>query len=359
MLQEIVLHIGTPKTGTTALQLAMSRQRSALIKAGIYFPAASLLAEPGVPVNLQDLTLYAADPSRPLALRARRSARFRDPEEYRAAVRQGLATICGEASAAGCKRLLLSAEGLYARLSSEAELACLHGLLAPWAESFRILVWFRRQDEYFLSRVSQAAKLGTFTVAEACRYDDAYDYSSRVLLWEKVFVGAAVSAVPYRRDTLADFHRVMNLPDRLLSGEPGEINLSLSAESIALVAAMESRLLKPPAGGRQARAAAEFRMLVRRTDQERSRTRLDLALAARQRLMATCEAQNRQLADRYNGGRPFFDLADLGSGWADGQHFAKGDNLATSLNLPALDSSALRAWFGRIPEFTAPRGAAP
>lgn len=361
MLDEIILHIGTPKTGTTALQLALSRQRRDLFRFGLFFPETSLLGERAQPVNLQDLTLFAANPDRPLALSLFRRQATKDPAAYKKRIRNAVAALAKETTAQGCSRLLLSAEGLYNRLKTHEEIERLHALLEPHTRAFRILVWFRRQDEYLLSRISQAAKLGTVTIDAACRIDDLYQYASRMQAWENVFSSAAFHAIPYRRDTLADFQRVMNLPGGLLRQTGKETNRSLSAEAIALLAYQESQRNNPALATEEGlKKTARLRRIIRQIDKTRQGSRLQLSRPARQKLMASCASENEVLAKRYNNGVPFFDLSDLdpGKGFKALPVYEPGESLMSELNLPEINEASLFEWLtemaGQFPQPTRP-----
>lgn len=344
LIEELILHVGAPKTGTTAVQWSLTRQREELLARGIYFPAAGLLGDVGVPVNLQDLAGYAADADRLIGLRVRRGLIGEAAlQPYRQRVKEGFAALIDAVERSGASRLLFSAEGLFDHLRRPEELQRLADLVTPVAQKLRILLWLRRQDQYLLSRVSQAAKGGTATVAERCRVDEDYDYAARLARWRHAFPGASFTVLPYRSDTLPDFCRAVGLSEDFLKEAPQPVNTSLTPWAIAAMAAMETRVpLQLPDGRRNPRrdrVMAKVRELAR----DQPTDRLALSQVARRRLLLTFEAGNRQLADLYNRGQPLFDLSDLGprEEWGELAPVSEGESLLDALNLPSVEARTL------------------
>ena len=361
-LQKIILHIGTPKTGSTALQIALTRQRQALLEQGIFFPATSLLGEVTASTNLQDLTLYAADPDRVLNLRSRRALSDETTlQVYRTTILTKFRQLQTTAEKSGCHTLVLSAEGLYEHLRRSREFDRLAVLLGNLGPRLNILVWLRRQDHYLLSRVSQAAKSGTRTIDVCCEMGDSYDYAGCLARWHQAFPAAKLSVLPYQRNSLQDFCRHIELPVDFLSAQSNPVNTSLSANAVALLAALASRVPLLLPDGRRNPQREGFQSRIEAIDKLRGGVRLSLSLIGRRRLLKTCSVGNQQLSTLYRKGQPFFDLSDLGqpSEWSDVASLQPGETLLPELSLPELDSPLLLDWIAALSTTVPNKPAAP
>ncbi|MDN5788266.1 hypothetical protein [Pseudorhodobacter sp.] len=131
----LVLHVGTHKTGTTSIQLALRDNRATLLKAGICYPDPGRDPHPDLPAHN---FIYRATLDGPEVMAAERALIW---EEFRA-------------SRANC--LILSEEGLSLPRDK------LQAFFEPWKDVFDISIvcYLRRQDRYAESLYSQYVREG-------------------------------------------------------------------------------------------------------------------------------------------------------------------------------------------------------
>ncbi|ETA50657.1 hypothetical protein [Ponticoccus alexandrii] len=126
----LVLHVGTHKTGTTAIQTTLRDNRAALARAGLCYPDPAREPHPHLPAHnfIYRATLNGAE-----AMAAERDR------------------IMAEFRASGADHLILSEEGL--SLPRDV----LQDFFVPWSQDFdfEIVCFLRRQDRYAESLFSQ------------------------------------------------------------------------------------------------------------------------------------------------------------------------------------------------------------
>jgi hypothetical protein len=141
-MTDFFVHIGAPKTGTTAIQKYLTRHRAALRDAGTLYP------EGGVLLDAHHLIGAAIFPERVRRLRGA----GRDEVLATAA-----AAIRAEMDAAQPKRVIVSSEYLWGELSA----ANVRRLLDPFADcTLNVVAYLRRQDLLAQSLYMQAVKGG-------------------------------------------------------------------------------------------------------------------------------------------------------------------------------------------------------
>ncbi|MBL8383581.1 MAG: hypothetical protein JNM90_10915 [Burkholderiales bacterium] len=134
-LPTLVLHAGTPKTGTKTLQAALHAARPALLRAGILFPDVGLTAN-HKHQWIVDLLVAGDLP----------------------AFRRHLAHVAEQARQCGARRGVLSAEGIYHHWSDFSPAA--RAALGEFARDFRVAAWatFREPVGFALSLYTQVLK---------------------------------------------------------------------------------------------------------------------------------------------------------------------------------------------------------
>ncbi|TDL83515.1 hypothetical protein E2L08_02395 [Palleronia sediminis] len=229
-----ILHIGTEKTGTTALQMRLVARRARLARQGLRYPEAL-----GTPSH------------RALAVACQRLDPGDDGAQALGAVtapglarlRATLAERLGQELDAwgGCDRWLISSEHLHSRLRTEDEVARVRDLLAPHFDEIVVVLHLRPQIDMLVSLASTAARVGQRVDAGFLRAragDGHYcEYLRLWRLWANVFGAARLKLVAFRRspdigDTLE------RLADADLAAGPKEaarMNAFLDIRALALV----------------------------------------------------------------------------------------------------------------------------
>ena len=192
MSKRILLHIGTHKTGTSALQRVFESERGTLASAGIWYPSTNRDPFPQLPKHT---SLWAAT---------------LDSEAFS----KEIALMWREAEAAKCTALLISEEGFSG--ASLDRFLVFAGLTPQF--KIDIFVTLRRQDQYLESLWNQRVKLGREfrSVAEFCRASDnrlRADYVRMLDFWAKIGTVHPTEYGAAKRKGIVDhFTELANLP---------------------------------------------------------------------------------------------------------------------------------------------------
>lgn len=303
---EIVLHIGTEKTGTTSIQHFLERHNRLLRSVGVA-PACAL--DGSLPANASFLATASAPDPGPSLLRGR-TAPF---ETYRESIRQRVHQAVVSAERAGLDRVVFSSEHLSSRLVTKPDIERLRGLFGD-QHSFSIVCYLRRQDELLLGAQAEGIKFGNPDLELALpdlEADDEkygrpyYDHEHMLGLWEQVFgdsslqVGVYAPSLFERGNVVSDFVAHMlelevppdgELMEALRASAAIRANKRLSAEGLFALATLNSRPGSDPKKNRQ---------LLARLDNGDDTVLVDPdRLAA---FLARFDASNRRVARKYLG----------------------------------------------------------
>ena len=232
---DVVLHIGSGKTGTSSIQYFLHRNRERLADFGVLYPKSpgktrhtrlGLFAQPDH--MLADIPSWGRETSM-------------TPREFREAFRRRLSK---ELSDSGLSRVLFSDEALFG--SSEATLRNLGSFVDRLARSVRVVVYLRRQDDHLISRYQQVVKVGeTMRLTErmeALDYSKTYDYHARLATWQRLVQPDTLVVRRFERDRmvegslLQDFLDAAGIDARVADFEQVERrNESLDAEAVELL----------------------------------------------------------------------------------------------------------------------------
>ncbi|MBD3763762.1 MAG: hypothetical protein IE927_03230 [Rhodobacterales bacterium] len=200
---ELLLHIGTEKTGSTAIQAWLDANDRGLAQSGIH--VARCLGRP----DHRWLAIQARTPGRPVEdLLSPGLQAARDPAALGAHLAAALADEVAAAEAADCHLFVISSEHLHSRLPTATEVNRVAALLAPLFDGVEVLCYLRPQAELHQSRLSvgvRALAHGPWAL-EAFATDPAYyDYFALWQRWSAAF--GEVTLVPFRRvgDVVQDF----------------------------------------------------------------------------------------------------------------------------------------------------------
>ena len=199
MPRNLILHIGTMKTGSTTIQVLLKHNRAALRERGICYPrtdgldnhrllAFTFSSGSGIPRGADDPIWGGREPA---VAMADACARFvaemtQLPPEV--------------------DRVLLSSEVFSQNVRRAEDISRLRDLLAPFFADITILVYLRRQDGHVASNYSQALRRGLLDRPSLVAWKDkregfTYDYDRLLTPWAEVFGEAAIKPRIYERDT--------------------------------------------------------------------------------------------------------------------------------------------------------------
>lgn len=227
-----IVHIGTEKTGTTAIQTHLRSNHHAYLREGILYPGAA-----GRDRDSQWEFAACVHPA-PWKQDMGRALGIEDAAGQTAfteAFRKALDAEFETHSRADT--LVISSEHFQSRLATEKMVAKLKAFLEPWVERFEIVVYFRRQDRLALSlqstRLKSSAQLPHDDILKAWKATPAYyAYDQLYQRWQAVFGADAMRPrlyTPERRsdgDIVADFCRLCDLPAPREPSKPMNVSLN-------------------------------------------------------------------------------------------------------------------------------------
>lgn len=149
---EVVLHIGTEKTGTTSIQRFFADNRPILAQHGILYPI--------VPGRANHMRLAAYASNDDAQLRFRKHLGIGAGELFKNFRDSFADELRSEVLESGCERVVLSNEHCHSRLIEREEIERLKELLERFAKRIRIVVYFRRQDKLAVSHYCTLIKVG-------------------------------------------------------------------------------------------------------------------------------------------------------------------------------------------------------
>ena len=229
MVETIVLHAGTPKTGTTALQCALDGCREQLAERGIVYPGPEARSKHQWLVN----DLVSASPDRPA---------------------ENLAVTLQTAGPA-CRVLVLSTEGLFNHWWDIR--AAGRAILSNLAQRYRVelWVWFRPPADFCRSLYVQSLKnppgqvpcYGRDLSVDAMLDDPWFarhlDYASFLDDASTVLRPGTVRPFVYRGQTVRDAFEALGVAD-MCHDEP-RANTTLGACGIEMLRCLNRRTVSP------------------------------------------------------------------------------------------------------------------
>ncbi len=208
MQPRLILHIGTEKTGTTALQHWLRDQREQLARFGVGLP--STLG----PTNHRRLPTSCFDPDRVDDF-VIRSGLATDQQLRMATYRRWQADFARETLASEYPTWLVSSEHLSSRLTRGCELARLQSLLAALGRSVEVILYIRDPLQTAISAWSTLVINGGFPLESLPKPSDRLLVSKcnhRLLIkrWSHWFPSLQVRL--YSSNLLSDFLAAIGLP---------------------------------------------------------------------------------------------------------------------------------------------------
>ena len=243
--ERCVLHIGTEKTGTSAIQRYLAQNRGELMRRGICYPE---LGEGG-----SQWEFVAAAHSMPWNDPGiSRQFSISDPADqgaFRKRLREELQTQFSRATP--CDTLIISSEHFHSRLTDAASIGRLKAFLDEWVDAYEVHVCFRRQDRVALSFNSTRIKSGGDDISHhlpgnISNVEKYYLYDEIFDLWAAAFgFGSMVpSLYDERNEILAQFCAGAGIPFDPRRAA-GRVNRSLSTDGLMIAAYMNRHVYDP------------------------------------------------------------------------------------------------------------------
>ena len=251
--RQCILHIGTEKTGTKAIQDYLTIHRKNLRSEGVLYPVGSELD------FASHWEFVAAVHHQPWEQDLGRFYNILNSDDQAAFRDQLQSNLEAEFDAApSADTLLISSEHFQSRLKQFRNVEALRDFLEPWADTFKIIVYFRRQDQLALSllstRLKSSAQFKQKNIMAILRSSPRYyDYIGVYRKWSRAFGSDAIRARLYdpahwlEGNLLADFCNVAGIKYR--GHHDKVINRSLNRKGYQFLHALNN-LTRVPYGDR-------------------------------------------------------------------------------------------------------------
>ena len=246
-----ILHIGTEKTGTSAVQNFCALNRKALMKDdGVYYSTlGGLGSQWELAAAAHDVPWTNPDLSRVFNI-----SNVEDQANYRARLKQRLNEEFTK-KGASCDTLFVSSEHFHSRLNTVESISFLRDFLSQWAEEIKVLVYFRRQDRVAVSlqstKIKSASKDADMTfppgTGQSLRY---YNYDALYERWASVLGAENIIARIYQEasastdGTVGDVLALLNIDPEKKKKPSRRINASLSRPAFYFLQELNKQLPK-------------------------------------------------------------------------------------------------------------------
>ncbi len=230
--REAVIHIGTMKTGTSAIQEALRRGKNMLTANRVHYSST-------IHVDHHHPWRFIVHGLR--VSKGGKSGMGGIPPDWQDRVKQFKARVVEEMKSldAPVERVIFSDEQLNLTLRARDEIAELKALLTPYFDRFSIVVYLRPQPLYLASRYSQSLRLRQTssppTIDPPARELPEYDYEALLDSWGSVFGESSIKPRIYERDTnktfssVDDFFSMFGLQNLLSEAAPaGPVHQSMN-----------------------------------------------------------------------------------------------------------------------------------
>ena len=315
---KVILHIGTEKTGSTAIQNFLHHNRKRLVERGIV-PGCAI--DPIFGRNNLALALASVD-APGTSIQKFRQAPFTEYRERVKTIIRRMPEVLDNSST-----IVFSAEHLSSQLIHEAEIESLKTLFGPEFE-FEIACYLRPQHELLLGAQAEAIKGGR---RNNLQFNDPrlsdpdrrygpiyYNYDQMLILWESVFGLENIVVAPFEKETLDGADVVSDFLTRVLKTDIGlkrvgceqPANHRLSAEALFVLAKLNER---------DNENATENLDLVSKLDDGSRSVLIDPKVL--QAFLASFDAPNRNVALRYLGRENLFNRKSI-----EGDYFDLSDH---------------------------------
>ncbi len=243
----LILHIGSTKTGSSALQATLYAKRDALADAGV------LYSRHGVAAGAHHLLAASIHPG------AWQMHKDDLPEDRAAYFEEMVAAIKDEAASTGAHTIVISSEYFWGSLPPHVY-KTFAAAFAP--ASYELVAFIRRQDEWAMSSYLQAVKNGEARPFEEWfekalrRLNSGLDYFRVISRWAYFLKADPVHVIRYgdaKANVFAAFCRAVGI-DVETNIPVARVNPSPSSEGLALLLEVNRSEADDAEKGRQRKA---------------------------------------------------------------------------------------------------------
>ena len=298
--RRLILHIGAPKTGSTAIQSFCASHRAELLGEGALYPV-SLGRNAHQPFAVAMGRLFGSDG-------LRRSQGVRGPAGVLRLRSDLAAALTREMDECAPDVAIISSENLFTNVRSARDARRIRKFLRPFAGRIEIVAYLRRQDRAMFSAWAHARRLGKtaeFVAPTRMERGGRYDYAGRLALWSRAFGRDAVSAISLDAvggDVTADFlHRIGAARLRSDGETP---NRSLDEVRASFMAAMSAYLPRLTSEGVNA-VRGDLTYAIDAVPG--FGPKLGIREVDARAIMRAYRDSNARLSREFGDGRPFFD----------------------------------------------------
>ena len=197
MAEELILHAGLAKTGTTAIQRALAASRDTLRQRDVLYPGPE-----GDHHHLQ--SMFSENPE---ALIQIGRLGLNDAATERGFIANYRVALEREIKAADCKRIVLSSE--YIPAMRKSELASLAAYLRSFASNFRVIIFLRDPWSMTISTFQEELRTGIWSGPVRLGYrGDMRDHLEHL----EQGLGTNLEAQIYDGDSVAQMSKCLGIP---------------------------------------------------------------------------------------------------------------------------------------------------
>ena len=245
------IHIGTEKTGTKSIQHFLKVNQKAILREGVCYPTTNAKQNGS---QWEFVTVSHPSPWTMDVGRVCNVTNNEDKAEFTASFTELLNRQFRLASKADT--LLISSEHFHSRLNTDSMVTNLKAYLDQWAENYKIIVYFRRQDQLALSHFSTRIKSGYKgrdpMMPPVGYLTPYYQYDLLAERWGKVFGHNNISAGLYSDilttdgSILKDFCKRVGVKSENKKIPVRKLNSSLNSTGLNFIQSLNFNLQKYP-----------------------------------------------------------------------------------------------------------------
>ena len=298
MRRKLFLHIGTTKTGSTAIQNSLSQRRRELEQAGVYLQNRPAKASHSLlPASVLSNLALAPRRGHPMWGGVAPETRL---ERFRRDFAQEMASLPHWA-----KTCIISSEHLSNWLQQDAEVERLAAWLRPLFTSVTVVVYLRRQDQHVSSGYNEILKSGIVPNAELAQSPDnirGLDYQSLLARYARAFGQGSIVPRIFAQESLLnsnvvdDFLNVVGVELSTAGQLASNQSINLTGQHL-LTQAIRRFASKNPA--EHLNTLPEWRLVTQAVESQCQGRGWRLSPAAAQTFMSLFEKSNEEVRSTY------------------------------------------------------------